>query len=358
MLSEEKLNRLEIQILEQKKSISYDTREFTIEFLVKKFLENSDTDENDIFVPDYQRDFVWDIERQSKFIESITLDLPIPIIFLAEDDHGRLEIVDGSQRIRTLAAFVSGELKLERLEKLTEMNGVRFDELPASRKRKLNNTPVRMVVLSETATEEVRNDLFERINRGSDLLRNMEKRKGSYQGEFTDLIYQDFARHAHLPRLTPLAKAVVNRQEHEELILRFFAFSENYPNFNRISYGVSDALDAYIKNKNESLEVDEQAEMSFNFNRMIEYVNSSFTYGFTSGKARYVSRPLFEAISVGVHLALEEKPDLAPQQVDVTKWMKDPLFRNAVSGERQTHSAAKIRQRIDYVRDQLLSGSK
>lgn len=358
MLSEDKLKRLETQILEEKKSISYDTREFTIEFLVKKFLEKSEVDESDIFVPDYQRDFVWDLERQSKFIESITLDLPIPIIFLAEDDNGRLEIVDGSQRIRTLAAFVSGELKLEGLEKLTEMNGILFEDLPASRKRKFNNTAVRMIVLSETATEEVRNDLFERINRGSDLLRNMEKRKGSYQGAFTDLIYKDCAKHLHLSRLTPLAKAVVNRQEHEELILRFFAFSENYPNFARISYGVSDALDVYIKDKNETLSVDEKADMLTSFTRMIEYVNSSFEYGFTSGKSRYVSRPVFEAISVGVHLALKENFDLRPQSIDITKWMKDPSFRNSVSGERQTHSTAKILHRIEYVRDQLLGISK
>ncbi|RYY00985.1 MAG: DUF262 domain-containing protein [Gammaproteobacteria bacterium] len=348
------MNRLEIQILEEKKSINYDTREFTIEFLVKKFLENSDTDENDIFVPDYQRDFVWDVERQSKFIESITLDLPIPIIFLAEDDQGRLEIVDGSQRIRTLAAFVSGDLELKSLEKLTEMNGVRFDDLPASRKRKLNNTPVRMIVLSETATEEVRNDLFERINRGSDLLRNMEKRKGSYQGSFTDLIYKALAKNPLLPPLTPLAKAVVNRQEHEELILRFFAFSESYPRFNRISYGVSDALDTYLKNKNETLEVDEKNRMTTNFDRMLKYVSSSFIHGFTSGQGRYVSRPIFEAISVGVHLALERKPDLACQNIDISIWMKDSAFRKLVSGERQTHSATKILQRIEYVRDQLL----
>lgn len=355
MLSEEKLNRLEAQIMEEKKAIDYDTREFTIEFLVKKYLDGSEEGENDIFVPEYQRDFVWDTERQSKFIESITLGLPIPIIFLAEDLNGRLEIVDGSQRIRTLAAFISGELQLERLEKLTELNGIKFEDLPASRKRKLNNTAVRMIVLSDTATEEVRNDLFERINRGSDLLRNMEKRKGSYQGSFTDLIYKEFAKNHLLPSLTPLAKSVTNRQEHEELVLRFFAFSEKYPNYNRISYGVSDALDLYMKEKNDNLNSDEQDEMSKSFNLMLKYVQASFKYGFTTGKDRYVSRPVFEAISVGVHLALKKRPDLAPQEIDITKWMKDPAFRSSVSGERQTHSAKKISGRIEYVRDQLLS---
>lgn len=355
MLSEEQLNRLEDQITEEKKTVDFDTREFTIEFLVKKYLERLEEGENDIFVPEYQREFVWDAERQSKLIESITLGLPIPIIFLAEDQNGRLEIVDGSQRIRTLAAFISGELRLKGLEKLTEMNGIQFEDLPASRKRKINNTAIRMIVLSDAATEDVRNDLFERINRGSDLLRNMEKRKGSYQGPFTDLIYKECAKDPLLVALTPLAKSVINRQENEELILRFFAFTDQYPNYGRISYGVSDALDLYMKEKNESLRPDEREEMSDRFRRMIEYVSASFIHGFTAGKGKYVSRQVFEAISVGVHLALKERPDLPQRKIDFSKWMKSPEFRAVVSSERQTHSADKILARVEYVREKLLS---
>jgi hypothetical protein len=354
MLTDEQLNRLEDQITEEKKTVDFDTREFTIEFLVKKYMDNSDSGENDIFVPDYQREFVWDAERQSKLIESITLGLPIPIIFLAEDQNGRLEIVDGSQRIRTLAAFLSGELKLEGLEKLTEMNGIRFDDFPASRKRKINNTAIRMIVLSDAATEDVRNDLFERINRGSDLLRNMEKRKGSKQGRFTDLIYKECAKNPLLAPLTPLAKSVINRQEKEELILRFFAFSEQYPHYSRIAYGVSSALDDYMKEKNNSLSQKEEETMTEDFQLMLKYVKASFQFGFTAGKGKYVSRPMFEAISVGVHLALKTRPDLPQQEVDIERWMKDSTFRSVISGERQTHSAKKILARVEYVRDQLL----
>jgi hypothetical protein len=179
MLTNEQITQLEDQITEEKKTVDFDTREFTIEFLVQKYLSKIDSDENDIFVPEYQREFVWDDSRQSKLIESIVLGLPIPIIFLAEDTNGRLEIVDGSQRIRTLAAFVSNELTLGDLDKLTRLNGLQYKDLPESRRRKINNTPIRMIVLSESATEDVRNDLFERINRGSDLLRSMDRAKGT-----------------------------------------------------------------------------------------------------------------------------------------------------------------------------------
>lgn len=118
--------QIEKQIEEEKKSVDYDTREFTIEIVVDKYLKNFEKNDNEIFVPDYQREFTWDEQRQSKFIESIVLGLPVPLIFLAENEKGRLEIVDGSQRIRTLAAFFSDELTLCNLKKLTNLNEFRF----------------------------------------------------------------------------------------------------------------------------------------------------------------------------------------------------------------------------------------
>ncbi|WP_323016666.1 DUF262 domain-containing protein [Castellaniella sp.] len=354
MLTEDRLSKIEEQITEEKKTVDFDTREFTIEFLVKKYTEKRESDENDIFVPEYQREFVWDDERQSRLIESVTLGLPIPIIFLAEDKNGRLEIVDGSQRIRTLAAFINCELRLEGLEKLTEMNGIKFSDLPVSRQRKINNTPIRMIVLSDAATEEVRNDLFDRINRGSDLLRNMEKRKGIYHGPFNDFIYKVCAKNPLLPKLTPLAKSVRNRQEHEELVLRFFSFSDKYPDFSLHHRGVGTALDQYMDETNQIFDAAKGAEKLASFEAMLNYVNKSFKYGFSRGKDKYVSRTLFEAISVGVHLALKENPDLPTKEVDTSKWMQDKTFYSLVAGERQTHSSRRIAGRIEYVRDQLL----
>lgn len=356
MNAEERFELLESQITEEKKTVDFDTREFTIEFLVQKYTSKMETNENDIFVPDYQREFVWDTERQSKLIESITLGLPIPIIFLAEDHNGRLEIVDGSQRIRTIAAFITGELVLEGLDKLTRMNGLRFADLPDSRRRKINNTPIRMIVLSDAANEDVRNDLFERINRGSDLLRNMEKRKGIYHGPFNDFIYKVCAVNPDLAPLTPLGKAVQKRQEHEELVLRFFAISHHYPQFSRYNQGVSDTLDAFMNDQNSKFDAVAQANMLHDFERMLAYVKASFPHGFARGDKKVVSRPLFEAISVGVHLALKERPDLPVRKIDIERMLLNKNFFEASSGARQTHDPRKILARINYVKDELLRG--
>jgi len=118
-------DKAEIQIETEQVFVDYDTKEYPVETVVDKYLKDIDEDKNELFVPDYQRDFRWDEKRQSKFIESIIIGLPIPYIFVADvkDKDGRLEIVDGSQRIRTLAAFMRNELKLVNLKKLTELNG-------------------------------------------------------------------------------------------------------------------------------------------------------------------------------------------------------------------------------------------
>ena len=76
------------------------------------------------------------------------------------------------------------------LEKLDTLNGFKFEDLAPSRRGKFSDLPIRMIVLTEEATDEVKKDMFERINRGSDLLKPMEKRKGIYPGPFNTFIYQ------------------------------------------------------------------------------------------------------------------------------------------------------------------------
>ncbi|MFB2919340.1 DUF262 domain-containing protein [Aerosakkonema funiforme] len=229
--SQENIEKLEQQIETSQKNVAYDTREFTIEIIVNKYLEEIDKEENELYVPEYQREFVWDERRQSRFIESVILGLPIPLIFVAEiSEDGRLEIVDGSQRIRTLAAFLHDELRLDGLTTLSYLNDFVFSELRISRQRKIKNLPIRMIVLSSKATEEVRNDMFDRINTSSVPLMPMEKRKGIYRGKFNDLVFE-CANNATFKKLCPIGTHFKDRQEEAELVLRLFGFSEAYPKF-------------------------------------------------------------------------------------------------------------------------------
>lgn len=349
------MDKIEQEIIDQQKTVDFDTREFTIEIMVNKYLKNLEEENNELFVPDYQREFVWDTTRQSRLIESIILGLPIPIIFVAENKDGRLEIVDGSQRIRTLSAFLSGDLTLEGLDKLSLLNNLKFQDLSISRQRKINNTPIRMIVLSDKTSETVKNDLFDRINRGSDLLLNMEKRKGIYKGKFNDFIYDKCAKLELLKKLAPLSKVVEKRQEHEELILRFFALADNYPKYKTQYQGIGTYLDEYMNAKNSTFTSEEADEKYTSLIKVLEFVNENFENGFSKKRNQGVSRVFFEAISVGTFLALKEKPNLKANKSNIQNWIRDKEFKAITSGKYKTHVPEKILQRINFVKDKLLN---
>lgn len=353
------MSNVEEQIKELKKEVSFDTRDFTIEIIVQKYNKGLDNDENEIFVPDYQRDFVWDVERQSKMVESIILGLPIPSIFVAEDINGRLEIVDGSQRIRTLSAFINDELVLKDLNKVTSLNGKKFSELDESRKRKFNNTAISMIVLSEETSPDMRNDLFERINKGSDILRGMEVRKGIYTGDFTDFLYSECSKNEKFRSMVKLSSSVKNRQEYEELILRFFAISEKYPKYSAFSRNVGTALDDYIKDKNINFTTEDKVLMSTNFDNMVNFVYDNFLFGFSKNESNETSRIFFEAISVGTYLALSENPKIKlKNKIDVRSWLNDCSFKTVIMGKYRTHSNLALKSRVDFVKKKLLSMSE
>ena len=361
----------EKQIYEEQKIVDFDTREFTIEYITDKYLTDIESEENEIYVPDYQREFVWDDIRQSKLIESIILGLPIPLIFLAEniDKENRLEIVDGSQRIRTLAAFINNELTLIGLEKLHTLNGYSFNDLSNSRQRKFKNTPLRMIVLSDKATEDVRNEIFERINRGSDLLLAMEKRKGIYRGAFRDFIYNICGKNKTFHKITRVDSRQDKRQEKEELILRFFALSDNYKKYPR-KKGIAKYLDDYLDEKNKQFStleykntkelkkiVENNDELRAYYNRfynMVQFVYANFKFGFSKNHLPQVSRIYFEAISVGTALALEMEPNLEEPKTPIKEWIKSQEFKNVISGKYHTHVPQRITERVEFVRNKLL----
>lgn len=361
MEDKNKIKNLEIEIENQQRNVSYDTKEYTIEIIVNKYQKKLDDGENEFFVPDYQRDFVWDEIRQSRFIESLIIGLPIPYIFLAETNSGRYEIVDGSQRIRTLCAYLNDDLKLNKLDKIPALNKLKFSDLELSRQRKFKNISLKIIVLSEHTSEETKSDLFERINRGSDLLKDMEYRKGVYRGPFNDFLSK-LAKDKLFIKLTPMASWIEKRQEREELILRFFAFSSKYPKFND-SEGISKQLDQYMKEQNEMFKQDGEKElkniMLKEFSQTMNFVDKYYPHGFTKTEnINQVARPYFEALAVGANLALKENSKFIVDKAKVKKMLENREFIVSVSGRYQTHKAVKIRERIDYVKNGLLENEK
>ncbi|SEK99998.1 DUF262 domain-containing protein [Nitrosovibrio tenuis] len=343
----------EVQIRELKHNVDYSTKEFTIEVIVDKYMEGKEEDENEIFIPTYQRAFVWTDDRKSKFIESIILELPIPYIFIATlpkdilSDEGRAEIVDGSQRIRTLAAFLQDDLRLTGLNKLEKLNGFRFSDLEVSRQRKIKRQGIRVIELSDRATEQIRRDIFERINTGSDELRAMEKRKGIYTGPFYDFI-RECASLPAFKTVCPISNSRQRREEAEELVLRYFSYSDTYQSFR---HDVRNFLDNYLKTHQQEFERD---RMLSQFLKMIQFAYSHFPYGFRKSKdSSSVARVRFEALACGITLAQRINPDLNPSKDSIERWIDSDEFRAQVVSD-ASNSLPRLKGRIEYVRDRLL----
>jgi uncharacterized protein with ParB-like and HNH nuclease domain len=347
MFDEHRIKRAMAQLEKEKNIVDYDTKEYPVEVLVQKYSTDLEDEENELFVPNYQRDFVWAEKRQSKFIESVLLGLPIPYIFVA-DSEGRMEIVDGSQRIRTLVAFCSNELILTDLKKLSELNNFRYMDLPLKEQRRFNRKTMRMIELTENADEAVRRDIFERINTGSDELKEMEKRKGILAGNFYSFL-AECADEKLFEKLCPISDKKKKREEGPEMVLRFFAYAENYLDF---QHSVADFLNDVMEKKNQKIDYDSERN---DFIKMLDYAGRMLPNGFRrTPNAKTTPRVRFETLSVGIHLALQEKPDLTVP--DDISWLESEDFMKHTRSD-ASNSRPKVKARIEYVRDKLIGSN-
>jgi len=348
-ITAERRDEAEAEIRDKQKPIDYDSKEYPVEILVQKYTDGLSDDTNELFIPDYQRELVWDDVIQSKFIESVLLGLPIPYIFVAdipgEKNEARLEIIDGVQRIRTLVRFLSNELKLENLEKLKKLNNFRFSDLPLPRQRRFKRTTLRIIELTDKADEDTRREMFERINTGAVALNDMEIRRGVQRGPFLEFIDR-LSENPKFRSLCPFSDALADRREPQEFVLRFFAYLNNYENFTR---QVSEFLNEYLeKNNNGSFDGE---VMQAEFEAMLDFVEKYFPNGFRKGKKHTTTpRIRFEAIAVGTALALRKKSDLEPGSM---AWVDSPEFKEHTTSD-AINSKPKVKNRIEYVRDQLL----
>ena len=339
-ISPQQIKQAELQINKQQSRVDYDIRDFPISFIVENF------DEGEYFVPDYQRNYVWPDHYRSRFIESLLLDLPIPLVFLSDTKTGELEIVDGVQRISTLSTFMNDELKLENLKNLTSINGFYASDLPPSQLRRLKYKALRVIILRANTEEEVRKELFNRLNTSSYKATDSEVRRGAYDGEFMDFI-TDLANEPRFLEIAPISKKLMSRRENIEFVLRFFAYSNNYENF---KHSVQSFINDYI----ELVKDDFNKEgMKKEFYRMIDFTQAYFPNGFKkTPNAKSTPRVRFEALSVGINLALRDNESIVPSNVE--KWLSGPEFKSLTTSD-GSNSKTRVKNRIEFVRKQLLN---
>ena len=343
----EQIAAAEQQIVEQSKRIEFYLTEYSVELLATKMANG------DFIIPNYQREDTWEQPRKSRFIESLLMGLPIPFLFFWESPAtGKLEIVDGAQRLRTISQFVKGELVLGELDELDTLQGFRFIDLPESRQRKIKNRSIRGIVLNEHADEEARFDLFDRINTGSKVANKAEVRRGALTGPFLDLVIE-LAKCPLFEQLAPVSEAQNKLREREELVTRFFAYSDGLDGYRD---RVSPFLFAYARKMNEQFAADPTLVDTYRqrFLEVLTFVQRVFPMGFRrTAKGTATPRSRFEAIAIGSYLALRARPELATVTPGVGDWIVSRDFQ-AVIGSDGANAIARLRRRLDFVRDRLV----
>jgi Protein of unknown function DUF262 len=332
---------------EARRDTRYVVTDYPVELIVQKFSDKAE-DEGDIYIPDYQRTLRWPDKSQAYFIESIILRVPVPPIFLY-DRKGRLELVDGSQRVRTLVRFARNEFELFDLERLEILNGMKFLDLPPAVRKRLLNTPIRSFVLDEGTDESTRIELFRRLNTTGKKLHDAEIRKGAYQGRFLDLILECSASKVFLALTPRISKASDPESERQELVTRFFVYSNFYQDFR---HDVRKFLDQHVIELNRRSKDKDLERMRGEFFSTMDFLYSNAHASFyRTAKSATLPRVRFEAISVGTCLALRENPELS--DVDMS-WVWGDELQQLVRTD-ASNSGPRLRDRVEFVRNQLLA---
>lgn len=338
------LKEIQNQIKSLQKQIDYDTRDFPIEYIVNKFVHEF------YIIPQYQRNKVWLHHQKERFIESLLLGYPIPLIFLSEQSDGKLEIVDGVQRITTLASFLTGELTLKKLDKLTALTECTFSDLPLAEQRKLSDKSLRVIVLSEKTELSTRIDLFNRLNTSAERANDSEVRSGTLSENKFQIFIEQLTQSDAFNDIVHLSDKKSNRKEDIELVSRFFAYSNNYKEF---KHSVKDFITDYIIYTGTDWDSTKRKKLKKQFDSSFDFANKYFSQGFLQNTRNQTPRVRFEALMAGISLALKKNP-LLDSSIEITdKLLESNKFRNYTTSD-ASNSSKKVRERIEFVRDFLL----
>ena len=182
-----------------------------------------------ILNPDYQRLYRWEPEKASRFVESIVLNIPVPVVYFAEEGDGTFSVIDGQQRLTSLLNFIKPEtgkeLRLSGLKLRPDINGMLFGDLARTDRSAITKRPIRCIVVLNESDQALKFEVFERLNTGSSSLTEQEVRNSIYHGNFNDLI-KEFAHNAKFLEMIALPDQHKRNMKAEELVLRFFAYRD------------------------------------------------------------------------------------------------------------------------------------
>ncbi|KOG90200.1 hypothetical protein ADK38_10025 [Streptomyces varsoviensis] len=306
--------------------------------------------------PLFQRRERWDQRRQSALIESFLMNVPVPPVYLSEDDYGSYSVIDGKQRITAIRDFMSDAFPLAQLVRFEEINGLKFSDLPSELQNALRVRPyIRAITILRQSDRSTKYEVFHRLNSGGEPLNAQEIRNVIYRGPLNDLLMElseaPFLRR-HL-KIRDNRSSAYNLMQDAEVVLRFFVLLEQWQEFSG-DYRVS--MDTYME-ANMNMNLREVSKLRDTFLRALdacERIWGEFAFKRPEGAGwrDQMLAGMYDAQMVAVSLVDDKRiSSLAARSAEVIQETRD-LFTDKAFNEAvrlSTNTPSRVAYRIGKV---------
>lgn len=312
--------------------------DYTVDTIVNRLEKGA------IFIPDFQREYVWSLKDASRFIESLILGLPVPGVFFSQEKGtNKMLVIDGQQRLKSLQYFYSKKFngQLFKLKGVQEdLEGKSIDELDESDRIKLDDCVIHATVIKQDAPTDDNSSIymiFERLNTGGLKLVPQEIRACIYHGSFNETLVELAADE----NWKKIYAAENSRLKSEELVLRFLTLNENYQNYKRGFKGfLNDFMEKYQNPTEEKL-----ADFRNLFLRTIKVVYDNVGEN-AFRLVKNLNAAVYDSVMVGLSYRLNNPKSIVGDKFKEKYYalLEDAEYRKFV--ESNTASEASLKGRI------------
>ncbi|MDI4633839.1 DUF262 domain-containing protein [Pelomonas sp. V22] len=330
-----------LSIPPEQRKLHTETYDFTVATMVEKIKDGS------VFVPSFQRRYVWTDPQASRLIESLIIQCPVPVIYLNQEPDERLSVIDGNQRLTSISRYLNNEFPLKGLTAYPELDGNRFHQLDSRMQRHIINRTLRCIVILKDTHPQVKFDVFERLNTGAVKLTPQELRHGLYYGDLINLA-------TTVVKATGFSTALEikldKRMKAEELVLRFWALSEKFSEYKKPLAGFINSF----ADSNRSIDQAELDRLQASFEETLALVKEKFgekafkIFDAAGNIESSFNSALYDAEMIAMRQLSAEgkvtkKSEKAVCDALVNAFMSDETFRKSISIATSDESQLRVR---------------
>lgn len=312
-----------------------------------------------IYIPRFQRSYVWNRGQASRLIESLVIQCPIPVLYFDQSADSKFSVIDGNQRLTSIRLYMDDEFALKGLTAYPELEGLYWSDLDPRIQRHIMNRTMRCIAILPDTHPQIKFDVFERLNTGSVQLTPQELRHGIYHGALIDLV-EKLSKDDAWKEITRIKQDT--RMKRAELVLRFIALAHDLQRYEK-------PLSSFLNSFTESNQNPPQAVLEGyrqDFLRAVRamrtlYGNLSFRPFDKEHKAQNaINAALFDAQMVAVHTINPDLSNFSARKRDrllesTANFFEDAAFRKTIGSGTSSKSSVlrRISMYTEFLKEQL-----